>query len=269
MNFRVFVRIIFVHIIQKTVKKIKLYKWIYLIIFYGNRLTVFSECYIIKMGDFMKKYVSASILSADFLKLGKDLSRVEESGADMLHFDVMDGSFVNNISFGFPVLEAVRRRTDMILDVHLMIDAPLKYVRRFADAGADIITVHLESGDDAGQTLSAVRECGVKAGLAIKPKTNFESVIPYLAKMDMLLIMTVEPGFGGQSYISEMTDKIACAKKYISEHKLDIAIQVDGGINDQTSRTASEAGADIFVAGNYLFSATDMKIAVDKLKQYF
>lgn len=215
----------------------------------------------------MKKYVSASILSADFLDLENEIKRVEESGSDMLHFDVMDGTFVKNISFGFPVLEAVKKRTDLCLDVHLMIASPLKYAARFAQAGADIITFHLECGDDTAKVIEEIKKSGAKAGLSLKPKTPFEKAIPYLDKIDMLLIMTVEPGFGGQAYITEMNRKIRQAKKYISENDLKIAIQVDGGINDVTSLQASEAGADIFVAGNYLFKSPSMKEAVEKIRK--
>lgn len=214
----------------------------------------------------MKNFVSASILSADLLNLQEEIKKVEESGSDMLHFDVMDGIFVNNISFGFPVLEAVRKYTELCLDVHLMIAAPLKYAERFAKAGANIITFHIESSDDPEKVINVIKNNGVKAGLSLKPNTPFEKAIPFLDKIDMLLIMTVEPGFGGQSYITEMTEKIRQAKKYISENKLNVTIQVDGGINDVTASDASNAGADILVAGNYLFKAESMKDAVDKIR---
>lgn len=214
----------------------------------------------------MKKIVSASILSADLLDLKNEIRKVVESGSDMLHFDVMDGVFVNNISFGFPMLEAVKKCTDIYLDVHLMISDPLKYIERFAKAGADIITFHLESKSNTEDTIEEIKKCGVLAGLSIKPGTDFEKAIPYLDKIDLLLIMTVEPGFGGQSYISEMTDKIKKAYGYIKEKNLDVKIQVDGGINGHTAKSASEAGADILVAGNYLFRSENMKNAVDSLR---
>lgn len=214
----------------------------------------------------MKKIVSASILSADLLDLKNEVRKVVESGSDMLHFDVMDGEFVNNISFGFPMLEAVKKCTDIYLDVHLMISDPLKYIERFAKAGADIITFHLESKSNTEDTIKEIKKCGVLAGLSIKPGTDFEKAIPYLDKIDLLLIMTVEPGFGGQSYISEMTDKIKKAYGYIKEKNLDVKIQVDGGINEYTAKFASEAGADILVAGNYLFRSENMKNAVDSLR---
>lgn len=214
----------------------------------------------------MNKIVSASILSADILDLKNEVRKVVKSGSDMLHFDVMDGVFVNNISFGFPMLEAVKKCTDICLDVHLMISDPLKYIERFAKAGADIITFHLESKSNTEETIEEIKKCGVLAGLSIKPGTDFEKAIPYLDKLDLLLIMTVEPGFGGQSYISEMTDKIKKAYRYIKEKTLDVKIQVDGGINEYTAKSASEAGADILVAGNYLFRSENMKNAVDSLK---
>lgn len=214
----------------------------------------------------MKKYVSASILSADFLNLKNEIKRVEESGADMLHFDVMDGIFVRNISFGFPLFEAVKKCTDICLDVHLMIAKPLEYAQRFAQSGADIITFHLESDDDPEVVINAIKSSGVKAGLALKPGTPFEKALPYMNMTDMLLIMTVEPGFGGQSYIHEMNGKIQEAKEYIAKNCPDTLIQVDGGINGSTSKEAAAAGADILVAGNYLFGADSMKEAAESLR---
>lgn len=213
-----------------------------------------------------KRYISASVLSADQSELKNEVKRVEESGSDMLHFDVMDGIFVNNISFGLPVLEAVKKCTDICLDVHLMIVSPLKYAERFAKAGADIITFHLESDDEPSTVIDAIRKSGAKAGLSIKPGTPFEEAVPYLDKIDMLLIMTVEPGFGGQSYIGEMTEKIRKAKDYITENNLPVSIQVDGGINAETANIASQAGADILVAGSYLFRAESMRDAVESLR---
>ncbi len=213
----------------------------------------------------MKKLVSASILSADLLCLNDEVKKVEQSGADMLHFDVMDGIFVNNISFGFPVLDAVSKCTDICLDVHLMIASPLKYAERFIKAGADILTFHLESDDQPLDVINSIKKHDVKIGLSIKPATEFEKAIPFLDKIDMLLIMTVEPGFGGQSYIEAMTDKISKAKKYITDNNLNVTIQVDGGINEQTAKIAADAGADILVAGNYLFKADSMAEAVEKI----
>lgn len=216
----------------------------------------------------MKKYVSASILSADFLELKNEITKTVQSGADMLHFDVMDGIFVNNISFGFPLLKAVKKCSPLCLDVHLMISSPLKYAADFVHAGADIVTFHAEC-PNISETIRAIADNGAKPGLALRPGTPLETALPYLDKLGLLLIMTVEPGFGGQSYIPEMTDKIRMAKKYIRENRIDTLIQVDGGINDQTAAYAAAAGADILVAGNYLFGAESMKTAAEKLRAAF
>lgn len=213
----------------------------------------------------MKKLVSVSILSADFLNLKEELDKVKDSGADMIHFDVMDGIFVNNISFGFPVLKAVDQYSDMCLDVHLMIADPLKYIEQCAKDGADIITFHIESAGNTDDTIKAIKKANAKVGLSIKPDTPFEDVIPYLDKIDLLLIMTVEPGFGGQSFITNTLKKIHTAKKYISEHNLDVKIQVDGGINAETAALAGNAGADIMVAGSYIFKSKNLQDAVASL----
>ena len=213
----------------------------------------------------MKKLVSVSILSADFLNLKEELDKVKDSGADMIHFDVMDGIFVNNISFGFPVLKAVDQYSDMCLDVHLMIADPLKYIGQCAANGADIITFHIESAGNTDDTIKAIKKVNAKVGLSIKPDTPFEDVIPYLDKIDLLLIMTVEPGFGGQSFITDTLKKIHTAKKYISEHNLDVKIQVDVGINAETAALAGNAGADIMVAGSYIFKSKNLQDAVASL----
>ncbi|MGN1481112.1 ribulose-phosphate 3-epimerase [Porcipelethomonas sp.] len=213
----------------------------------------------------MKNQVSVSILSADFLELKTEIDKIEKSNADMLHFDVMDGVFVPNISFGFPILETVNKYTDMHLDVHLMIINPVDYIEQCVRCGADTVTIHLECDSDIAQTIKMIKKSGVKAGLSIKPSTPFESVIPYLDKIDMLLIMTVEPGFGGQSFISDMLNKISSAKKYIDEHNLNVSIQVDGGINEKTGKLASDAGADILVAGSYIFKNGSVTEAVASL----
>ncbi len=214
----------------------------------------------------MSKIISASILSANLLNLGEELERIKNSGADMIHFDVMDGNFVSNISFGFPVLEAVRSFSDLCLDVHLMIDRPDKYVERFAEKGADIITIHEESPCDILDTLKRIKKSGVKAGLSLKPGTPFESAEKYMEYIDILLIMTVEPGFGGQKFMTDMNQKIKAARNYIDKRNLPVKIQVDGGINKETYVMAVDAGADILVAGNYLFKSGDMKEAVKAIR---
>lgn len=213
----------------------------------------------------MNNLVSVSILSSDFMNLSEDIKTIEKSGAHMLHFDVMDGVFVNNISFGFPILKTVNKNTDMHLDVHLMITDPLKYISECQSGGADTITFHLESESDTDKTIDAIRQTGARVGLSVKPGTPFEAVRPYMDKIDMLLIMTVEPGFGGQSFIEEMLDKISEAREYITKNNLTVDIQVDGGINEETAVLAAKAGANIMVAGSYLFKAENMAEAVKLL----
>ena len=211
--------------------------------------------------------VSASVLSADMLSLKEEINRMEKSGIDMLHFDVMGGIFVNNITYGLPILEQVRKVTDLILDVHLMIADPLKYVRRFAECGADYISFHIESESDTAETLKAIRESGVKTALAIKPATPAEVVFEYLEQLDMVLVMTVEPGFGGQSFIPETVEKVRIIREKIKSMGLDIRVEVDGGINDVTSDIVINAGADTLVSGSYLFKAENMAEAAGKLRQ--
>lgn len=210
--------------------------------------------------------VSASVLSADMLNLKEEIKRIETSGIEMLHFDVMDGVFVDNISYGLPILEQVRKATDLILDVHLMITDPLRYVRRFAECGADYISFHVESESDTSETLKAIRESGVKTALAIKPATPAEAVFEYLDQLDMVLVMTVEPGFGGQSFIPETVGKVRTIREKISSMGLDIRVEVDGGINDSTSDIVINAGADTLVSGSYLFRSANMGEAAGKLR---
>lgn len=213
----------------------------------------------------MEKIVSASILSADFLNLGSEIKRAEDAGCRYIHFDVMDGVFVPNISYGLPVLKAVAREARSVLDVHLMITDPIKYVEKFAEKGADIITFHLESESDTAETIKKIHSIGKKAGLAIKPKTSVSEAEKYIDMIDMLLVMTVEPGFGGQGFMQDMPEKITAAKKFISERGLAVPIEVDGGINNNTAELVKNAGADILVAGSYLFKSSDIKTAVHSL----
>ena len=214
----------------------------------------------------MKYYVSASVLSADLLDMRSEIKKLEDNGVDMLHFDVMDGVFVNNITYGLPVLEQVRKATDMTLDVHLMITDPLRYVDNFAKAGADIISFHSESVSDVRKTIKAIKDAGVRAALAIKPKTPAESVYELLPGLDMLLVMTVEPGFGGQSFIPDTVEKVRLIRNKINELGLDCDVQVDGGINYETAPVVREAGANVLVSGSCLFRAEDMSEAVRKIK---
>lgn len=214
----------------------------------------------------MKNSVSASVLSADMLHLGEEIKKLEENGIEMLHFDVMDGLFVNNITFGLPVLEKMNKNTNLILDVHLMISDPLKYVKRFAESGADIISFHLESQSDTMKTIKAIRENGTKVALAIKPATPAETVYEYLPYLDMVLVMTVEPGFGGQSFMPECAEKVKLIRNKITEMNLDIDVQVDGGINNETSEIVKKAGANVLVSGSYLFKSKNMRETAEKLR---
>lgn len=213
----------------------------------------------------MENIVSASILSADFCNLGRDIKKAEDAGCKYIHFDVMDGIFVPNISYGIPLLKSVSKAAKGVLDVHLMITEPLRFVRDFAENGADIITFHAEAGSDIGETVNAIHAYGKKAGIAIKPKTPVSAVLPYLDKADMILIMTVEPGFGGQGFLYDAAGKIAELKKIIDQRGLAVPIEVDGGVNGETAVLVKNAGAEILVAGSYLFGAEDIGEAVRKI----
>ena len=208
--------------------------------------------------------IAPSILSADFTALGKSLDDVKT--ADLIHFDVMDGAFVPNISFGIPVIAALRPHSSLVFDVHLMIEEPIRYIGEFVKAGADYITVHLEACADVAATLRAIRAAGVKAGLSIKPATPPEAVYPYLSLCDMILVMTVEPGYGGQSYMPDCGDKVAVLRKELDKRGADILIEVDGGIHAGTAPLVRESGADVLVAGSAVFGKPDYKAAIDSLR---
>jgi len=210
--------------------------------------------------------ISASILGADITDLSGECRKLEENKVDMLHFDVMDGHFVNNISFGIPVLSSLKKKTSLFMDVHLMISEPLRYIDAFAAAGSDMITFHLESDSDPDKTIDAIKKAGLKAGISVKPGTPVSEVYRFLDKIDMVLVMTVEPGFGGQGFIPETAEKVRELKKYITENKICIDIEVDGGINDKTAGIVKEAGANVLVSGSYLFNAPSMSQALGLLK---
>ena len=210
--------------------------------------------------------ISPSVLAADLSNLASEVKDIEASGADMVHLDVMDGMFVTNISFGLPVIQSLRSKTNIIFDVHLMIDAPERYADRFIEAGADILTFHLEACKDSSDLLSRIREQGVMAGISIKPGTPVEEVYPYLDQCDMVLVMTVEPGYGGQKLIPETLEKVTKIKAEAERRGLNIEIQVDGGINGENAKDAISAGATILVAGSSVFGKTDRRAAIDALR---
>jgi len=214
----------------------------------------------------MNTYISASILGSDLSNLSSEIKKVEKSGIDMIHFDVMDGVFVPNISFGVPVLESIKKCTNLIFDVHLMIIEPFKFIKPFAEAGADIITFHAEANSNIIETIDLIHSFGIKAGLSIKPNTPLDTIVSYLEKLDMVLIMTVEPGFGGQGFIEATLEKISELRKIVTEKSLKLDIQVDGGINDKTAELVKNAGANNLVSGSYLFNAVDTVMAVSLLK---
>lgn len=217
----------------------------------------------------MKKsnIVSASLLASDLANFETEIRRCENSGIDWIHYDVMDGHFVEQISYGAQVLKAIRKLTSTFLDVHLMVDNPSRQIPFFADAGADLINIHVESNDDIAACLSEIRRLGKKSAVAVKPKTPVESVYKYLPLCDMVLIMTVEPGYGGQGFIKEMLPKITALREYADKQGFEnLDIQVDGGVNAATASSAKQAGANVLVAGTGLFRAENMKSAANILK---
>ena len=200
-----------------------------------------------------KNILSPSILAADFSILGEQIKEAAAAGAEYLHIDVMDGVFVPSISFGLPVVSTIRKATNMVFDVHLMIVGPERYVKEFAQSGADSITFHLEAAEDADELIDHIHALGCKAGMSIKPQTPVEVVRKYLKKLDMLLVMTVEPGFGGQKYIPESTERIRQVRQMAEELQTDLDIQVDGGITQDNVKTVLNAGANVIVAGSAVF----------------
>lgn len=211
--------------------------------------------------------LSPSILAADMLNLGNEIEKIEKSGSKYVHIDVMDGVFVPNISFGMPVLSAVRKKTDLVLDVHLMIIDPDKYIEEFIKCGADIITFHLETLDKERtiKAIDKIHSLGKKVGISIKPKTSVNEVLPYVGLVDMILVMTVEPGFGGQSFMHDTMSKVTKIREQANNVNPSLDIQVDGGINNETIKIAKNAGANIFVLGTAFFKSEKLPLASEIL----
>ncbi len=202
----------------------------------------------------MKCVLAPSILSADFKNLGQEIKKTEDNGAEFLHFDVMDGLFVPSISFGVPVLKSIRNVTDQVIDAHLMIQDPIRYIETFKEAGADYVTVHLEACENVEKTLAKIHECGMKAGLSICPETAVETIIPYVEMVDLILVMGVHPGFGGQKLIPETFDRLRQVRQILDEKNPKVDVQIDGGIHLGNVREILDAGANIIVTGSAVFN---------------
>lgn len=213
--------------------------------------------------------LSPSLLSCNFANIQNDLDKLKESGVKYIHLDIMDGHFVPNISFGFGLIKSIRDDNDFIFDTHLMIDEPERYLEEFKESGSDIITVHYEACKNLDRTLEKIKEMGLKAGLTFKPKTDIKKILPYLKKVDLILVMSVEPGFGGQSFMEDSLEKVKIIKDYIKENDLDCLIEIDGGVKTHNLQKVVDSGVDIVVSGSDIFSNGDIKDQVSKYKQIF
>lgn len=213
--------------------------------------------------------ISPSVLSANFADLANDIHALKPAGVDYIHIDVMDGNFVPNMSFAFPIVKAIRSLSDLVLDVHLMIERPIRYVEEFCRSGADILTIHVEADTEENnlEALRKIRACGVKAAISIKPKTPAEAILPYLDLVDLILVMTVEPGFGGQSFMEDMMPKLKKVRAYIDERKPGCELEVDGGVNEKTAKICTANGANVLVAGSAYFKAADKAAFVKAVKE--